>query len=204
MSDVPAPKSRFDEDGDWMARQFFSADELRLSPEEYAGRHADLCASFSLHLYRYRDKDLGKWARRVVAVALLGSTRFALCRAWQRLAFAADGKTIVFFGRDNIVGRWDAVSVKELSRVQLRRSSLRGTIISGDGAMLVPTSASEGLFVWDTATGKELRRLPAINGPNPLMAWLKDGRSLFLIDNQGVVHICHGTTGRELSRWPAR
>ncbi len=65
MSDVPAPKSRFDEDGDWMARQFFSADELRLSPEEYAGRHADLWASFSLHLYRYRDKDLGKWVRRV-------------------------------------------------------------------------------------------------------------------------------------------
>src|SRR5260370_42008756 len=71
------------------------------------------------------------------AVARLGSMRFTHSAALEQFAFAADGKTIVFFGRDNIVGRWDAVSGKELRRVQLRRSSLGGIIISCDGALLV-------------------------------------------------------------------
>src|SRR6266404_6320018 len=137
------------------------------------------------------------------AIARLGSVRFTHSAGLEQFAFAADSKTIVFFGRDNIAGRWDAESGKELSHVQLQRSSLRGTLISGDGAVLVTTSPSQGLFVWDTATGKELRRLPAINGPNPLMAWLKDGRSLLIIDNNGAVHVCDVVDGRELSRWPA-
>ncbi len=57
--------SRFDEEGDWMARQFFSPEDLRLSPEEYVARHAHALGCFSFHFYRYRDPALGAWVRRV-------------------------------------------------------------------------------------------------------------------------------------------
>lgn len=57
--------SRFNHEGDWLARQFFSEADLRQSPEEYAARHAHAWGNFSLHLYRYRDPVLGEWIRRL-------------------------------------------------------------------------------------------------------------------------------------------
>jgi hypothetical protein len=57
--------SRPPEEGDWIAQQFFSPAELRLSPEEYAARHAHALGCFSFHLYRYCDPVLGAWVRRV-------------------------------------------------------------------------------------------------------------------------------------------
>jgi hypothetical protein len=59
------PDARFAEDGDWIARRFFSPDDLRLSPDEYVARHAHALGSFSFHLYRYSDPALGTWVRRV-------------------------------------------------------------------------------------------------------------------------------------------
>jgi hypothetical protein len=56
---------RFHEEGDWVARQFFSPVDLGLSPEEYVARHAHAWGCFSLHLYRYQDPALGAWVRRV-------------------------------------------------------------------------------------------------------------------------------------------
>ncbi len=55
---------RFDQEGDWLARQFLSAEDLKMSPEEYAARRAHLWGCFSLHLYRYQDAALGAWVRR--------------------------------------------------------------------------------------------------------------------------------------------
>jgi hypothetical protein len=62
----PAPSdSRFDEEGDWIAQEFFSPADLRMSPEEYAARNAHLFGCFSFHLYRYRDPALEAWLRRL-------------------------------------------------------------------------------------------------------------------------------------------
>lgn len=62
-TDLPADRSG--EEGDWVARRFFSEEDLRLSPEEYAARHAHNFGCFSLHLRHYRDPDLGAWVRRL-------------------------------------------------------------------------------------------------------------------------------------------
>ncbi len=56
---------RCKQDGDWMAREMFSPADLKLSPEEYAARHAHLFACFSLHSYHYGDPVLGAWVRRL-------------------------------------------------------------------------------------------------------------------------------------------
>ena len=57
--------SRFNEEGDWIAQQFFSPEDLRMSPEEYVARHAHAVGCFSFHFYRYHDLALGAWVRRV-------------------------------------------------------------------------------------------------------------------------------------------
>src|SRR5262249_53709052 len=62
---APFSESRFDEEGDWIAQQFFSPSDRQLSPEEYVARHAPALGCFSLHFYRYRDPALGAWVRRV-------------------------------------------------------------------------------------------------------------------------------------------
>jgi hypothetical protein len=56
---------RIHEDGDWLAWQFLSPQDLRMSPEEYAARHAHLWDCFSLDRYRYKDAVLGAWVRRL-------------------------------------------------------------------------------------------------------------------------------------------
>ena len=52
-------------EGDRIAQQFFSPADLRMSPEEYAARHAHLLGCFSFHFYPYRDPVLGAWVRRL-------------------------------------------------------------------------------------------------------------------------------------------
>jgi hypothetical protein len=66
IPDTPtSSESRLNEEGDWIARQFFAAEELRMPAEEYVARHAHALGCFSFHLYRYRDAALGAWVRRV-------------------------------------------------------------------------------------------------------------------------------------------
>ena len=64
MTPVPPPR-RTDEEGDWIVRQFVSADDLRRTPEEYVARHAHLLDGFSFHLFRFADAELGVWVARV-------------------------------------------------------------------------------------------------------------------------------------------
>ena len=56
------------EEGDWIARQFLSPEDLQMSPEEYAARNAHLWGCFSLHQYRYSDPALAAWVRRLAEI----------------------------------------------------------------------------------------------------------------------------------------
>lgn len=73
------PVNRFDEEGDWIARQFFSPDDLRLAPDEYVARHAHRIGAFALHRYRYRDPGLATWVGRVGEL-LASESEIARCR----------------------------------------------------------------------------------------------------------------------------
>jgi hypothetical protein len=70
MHDSPGDSSaeRFREEGDWIARQFFSPADLKMSPEEYAARQAHRWGCFSLHRYRYRDPELAGWIGRLAEI----------------------------------------------------------------------------------------------------------------------------------------
>jgi hypothetical protein len=78
-SQADSVRDRFDCEGDEIARHFFSEDDLRLSPEEYAARQAHNWACFSAHRYRYRDAALGAWVRRLGEI-LFDEAELERCR----------------------------------------------------------------------------------------------------------------------------
>ena len=89
--DVPVSSAgRFNEEGDWIAQQFFSPSDLQLSPEEYVARHAHAWGCFSFHCYHYRDPALGDWVRRVGEILFTDGevercqSRFLSRRNWLR------------------------------------------------------------------------------------------------------------------------
>jgi len=82
---------RFNEEGDWIAQQFFSPDDLRASPEEYVALHAQALGCFSFHFYRYRDPTLGAWVRRV---GELLSTEVEVERCRQRFLSSEEWTTV--------------------------------------------------------------------------------------------------------------
>lgn len=53
------------EEGDWIAGQFFTPEDLTMSPEEYVARNAHNWGCFSLDQHAYRDPILGAWVKRV-------------------------------------------------------------------------------------------------------------------------------------------
>src|SRR5437762_13457761 len=89
--ETSSAENRFNEEGDWIAQQFFSAEDLRMSPEEYAARHAHLLGCFSFHFYRYRDPVLGAWVRRLGEIL---STEGEVERCQQRFLKREEWTTI--------------------------------------------------------------------------------------------------------------
>jgi hypothetical protein len=83
------------EEGDWIARQFFSVDDFRMSPEEYAAHHAHHFCLFSLHRYRYADPVLGAWIRRLGEI-LTSTDEVERCR---RRFLRASGQNYLSGGR---------------------------------------------------------------------------------------------------------
>lgn len=79
MPPSPPPSRLGAEEGSWIVHQFFSAEELGFSPEEYVARHAHLLGNFSFHLYRYDDPVLGAWLRRI-AQLLADDSEIERCR----------------------------------------------------------------------------------------------------------------------------
>jgi hypothetical protein len=78
--DMDAARGLSTTEGDAIAHEMFTAEELRMSPEEYAARHGHLWLCFSFHQYRYRDAALGAWMRRLGGI-LFDDGELARCRA---------------------------------------------------------------------------------------------------------------------------
>ena len=68
------------ERGDWIARQFVSPTDLRLTPEEYVARHSHLLGAFGFARLKYDDQALGIWVRRV-AELLADRAEIERCRS---------------------------------------------------------------------------------------------------------------------------
>jgi WD40 repeat protein len=108
-----------------------------------------------------------------------------------RAHFLAGGKVLVT-DDGSAVRFWDVKSGKELRRVAGRRWAG----FSPDGK-LIATGTRDALFVQETASGRELFRLPAPSGWQTRVAFSPSGKVLALAEPDGAVRLVEVATGKE-------
>src|SRR5262249_39069558 len=113
-------------------------------------------------------------------LARLGSSRFTHSANVDHIAFSADGKSVVFVGRDSVVGRWNLADGKEAGRVQLQPYGPRSFLLSPDGTTIAQARSNQGAVVIDAATGKERYTAPRRGTGTPVLGWGKNGQTLLM------------------------
>src|SRR6202035_5083892 len=119
------------------------------------------------------------------ALARMGTARLR----GQVLTFSADGQTLITAGADRAFHHWDVANGKKRHRKQLSFAVREGRFdvvhllmgVSANGQRYV-SHDEETIRVWDTLTGKELRKIP-----NPAFPF--DGKSLsrLTVTNDGEI-----------------
>lgn len=106
------------------------------------------------------------------------------------LAFSSDGRMLASGGSDNLILLWPL----DKEKLSPTRSgfSVRALAVSPDGKMMA-TSGFGTICLWETETGKEIRRLDGNHGfincvafsPNgKMLAWIGQGGKVYLLDTQ--------------------
>jgi WD40 repeat protein len=117
------------------------------------------------------------------ALARMGTARLR----GQVLTFSADSRTLVTAGADRAFHYWDVADGKERTRKQLSFVVLQGRFdvvhllsgISANGQWYVSYD-NEAIRVWETATGKELQKVP-----NPTFPFNGKSLSRLAVSNDG-------------------
>ncbi len=117
-----------------------------------------------------------------------------------QLAFSPDGATLLSRGPENQVRLWDVAAWRERPAADGPRGAVGSLAYSPDGKVVAACSGS-GVWLWEAATGKAVRRLDPPAGRMFLgVAFSADGRTLAAGDNEGTVHIWDPRTGAERRR----
>jgi RNA polymerase sigma factor (sigma-70 family) len=128
------------------------------------------------------------------------------------LALAPDGKTLATQDPDGAVRLWDAATGKELR--QITRGSVVfsgpgkgedqqtrgvGFTFSPDGKTLAARGPDRAIHLWETATGKEIRKLTADPEDSHPLAFSPDGKILATSADK-VVRLWAVATGKVIAR----
>jgi WD40 repeat protein len=135
---------------------------------------------------------------------------------WDGLQFSPDGKTFFTSLWDEGAGfilSWDTLTGKKLRTVAKTRNFEHISLLSADGKLLAGLSDGKEKFIYvrDTATGKELCRVPAIPDCNPNLAISPDNKFLAVADGPyGLsddcirhkhIHLWDIATGKEINQF---
>jgi WD40 repeat protein len=114
------------------------------------------------------------------------------------VAFSPDGKTVVASGRSEIC-ILDPVSLRPLRRIRAPLALAKANLVavSPDGKLLA-ASVTNGVRVWEVATGKPLP-IP-FQGPVEPLAFAPNGRTLATVNKAGTVLLWDLEAGKEIRR----
>jgi WD40 repeat protein len=116
------------------------------------------------------------------------------------VAFAPDGRTfVVGTHTDERIHFWDAAGLKELRNFQAPKHVER-LAYSPDGKILAG-AGKQVIYLWESATGRELTRLPGHTTWWPSFAFSPDGSLVATADGQAV-RLWETATGLERWRMP--
>src|SRR5262249_14206170 len=146
---------------------------------------AVLCAVFSPDGRRIASSDQDGWVK--VWDAQTGHERLKF-RAHEdharSVAFSPDGRRLATASYDGTVKTWDAQTGQELPVAKHHDGPVRGAQFSPDGRYLASalvTASAQGVYVWDAATGDDVRMLGGLrvhSGGVHGIAFSPDGRRL--------------------------
>ncbi len=119
------------------------------------------------------------------------------------IAFSADGKTFLSGSRDNSIRIWDVAGRKTVRVLGSTEDRPFRVAFSPNGKVLATGRGDdETVFLWDTATGEELRQLTLKRGGVTDLVFAPDGKTLAVIPQDGAVGLWDpdgGTLLRELA-----
>jgi RNA polymerase sigma factor (sigma-70 family) len=132
------------------------------------------------------------------ALARLGTVRLRQGGQIHALALPADCKLLASGGSDNAVRLWQLPDGKEIRRFGGLRPVLLGSAVAltPDGKTLAAGDNGQ-IFLWETATGKEKRRLTFLAYS---LAFSPDGKVLAVGGREGPIGLWDAATGKELHR----
>jgi WD40 repeat protein len=149
------------------------------------------------------------------ALARLGTLRFRHRGEIVVLSLSADGKLLATGDTANTIYLWDVASGKLLRRLKglSAAGSAHSLAVAPDGKTLAApvhgegdAAAREQVVLWDTATGKEVRRLgKPLGSLCSRLVFSPDGKAVAAGEGQtGEVHVWDAATGKEIKTWTAQ
>jgi RNA polymerase sigma factor (sigma-70 family) len=123
----------------------------------------------------------------------------------QAVALTPDGRTLaVAYGNsDESIQLFDFASSRELLRIKGHRGSVYAVAFL-PGGRLVSAALDDTIRVWDTASGKELRRLETGHKGLRRLVVAADGKIMASGGDDDVIRVWDIATGKKLHEWKAK
>jgi WD40 repeat protein len=123
------------------------------------------------------------------ALARMGTIRLRHGDAVSFAGFAADGKTLIAAGADQVIRFWDPATGKELRHIKPAEGQGFSSIqLSADGTTLAAVIDNQTIQLWDAATGKELRKRTVQNS-NLNIALSADAKTIAFFANDQTLRV---------------
>jgi WD40 repeat protein len=112
----------------------------------------------------------------------------------QPVAFSPNGKTVAAGEFQRAAGRrqiilWDAMTAKELGRLDGHTANINAIAFARDGAKLVSCSEDKTVRLWDVTVGKELRQFEGHDKPVQCVAYSPCGKMVASAADDRVIRL---------------
>lgn len=148
------------------------------------------------------------------ALARFGTLRLRHANKVRQVVFSPDGRMLASAGQDGAVRLWDATTGKELRRLVGRPvvnyDWVSSVAFSPDGKLVAGGihgshgAPSHPIFLWDAATGKQLRRLAGHKNEVQTIAFSPNGKMLASAGYGKSIRLWDVASGEERHRLEAK